>query len=297
MKHRLRLPRPGIAEGGHGPGPGRRPSRRAAPSSTRPTARWASPCRSSASRGRRRTCSSPPTPSPRSSPRSVAALRALARAGRAPDLRRRPQPGRVLRARGRGLASTLADAVATVRRRGQYMQEAVPVGEGAMAAILGLDLAGGRERPAARPPRARSSPPRTQLPGAGRDRRPRGRGGPRHRRSARPRERSGRLKLPVSAPFHCALMKPAQERLARGPRRAHVPRSRGAPREQRGRARRAPAAAECRDGLVRQVSGAVRWQESVERLVRAGRRHRSSRSGPGTVLGGLVKKIAKDVRC
>ena len=96
---------------------------------------------------------------------SIAALRALeARGRRAAGLRGRAQPGRVLGPGGGGDADACATRCGTVRRRGQYMQEAVPVGQGAMAAILGLDLPaieaacaeaaagrGGRPRPTSTP--------------------------------------------------------------------------------------------------------------------------------------------------
>ncbi len=123
---------------------------------------------------------------------SVAAHRALARSRRA----------RLAWVAGHSLGEysalvaagslTLADAVATVRRRGQYMQEAVPVGEGAMAAILGLDGVVVLKRvPRTRREGQVVSPANLNSPGPGRDRRPRRRRGPGDRRSARPRGRSG----------------------------------------------------------------------------------------------------------
>jgi [acyl-carrier-protein] S-malonyltransferase len=188
---------------------------------------------------------------------------------------------------------TLGDAVATVRRRGQYMQEAVPVGEGAMAAILGLD--GPAVEKACRDaaegqivsPANLNSPGQVVIAGhaAAVD-----------RAIALCKAAGAKrgLKLNVSAPFHCALMGPAQERLALvlGAltfRDLEVPLVRNVD------ARVVRQGAECRDGLVRQVSGAVRWQESVQVLVREGV-STFVEVGPGTVLGGLVKKIAKDVR-
>jgi [acyl-carrier-protein] S-malonyltransferase len=188
---------------------------------------------------------------------------------------------------------TLGDAVATVRRRGQYMQEAVPVGEGAMAAILGLDgpVVEKACRDAAEgqivSPANLNSPGQVVIAGhaAAVD-----------RAIALCKAAGAKrgLKLNVSAPFHCALMGPAQERLALvlGAltfRDLEVPLVRNVD------ARVVRQGAECRDGLVRQVSGAVRWQESVQVLVREGV-STFVEVGPGTVLGGLVKKIAKDVR-
>jgi [acyl-carrier-protein] S-malonyltransferase len=186
---------------------------------------------------------------------------------------------------------TLADAVTTVRKRGQYMQEAVPVGQGAMAAILGLD--GPAVEKACRDaaegqivsPANFNSPGQVVIAGhaAAVD-----------RAIGLCKAAGARraLKLNVSAPFHCALMKPAQERLA-PELGALVFRDLAVPLVTNVHAKAVRAAAECRDGLVRQVSGAVRWQESVELLAREGV-DTFVEVGPGHVLGGLVMKIAKD---
>jgi [acyl-carrier-protein] S-malonyltransferase len=188
---------------------------------------------------------------------------------------------------------TLADAVATVRRRGQYMQEAVPVGEGAMAAILGLDGAAVDKacRDAAQSEVVSSanlnSPGQVVIAGhaAAVDR---------AIALCKTAGAKRALKLNVSAPFHCALMGPAQERLA--PELGALTfRDLTVPLVRNVDARVVRQGAECRDGLVRQVSSAVRWQESVEELVRQGA-DTFVEVGPGTVLGGLVKKIAKDVK-
>jgi len=100
--------------------------------------------------------------------------------------------------------------------------------------------------------------------------------------------------LPVSAPFHCALMRPAQDRLA-----AHLagvafaePKT---PLVNNVDARPVRSAVECREGLVRQVTAAVLWQQSVELLVGQGV-DTFVEIGPGGVLSGLVKRIAKGVR-
>jgi len=102
------------------------------------------------------------------------------------------------------------------------------------------------------------------------------------------------VRLAVSAPFHSALMKPAEERLARdlaslALKDPEVPLVRNVD------ARTVRTAAECRDGLERQVSRPVRWQESVELLAREGVRT-FVEVGPGTVLGGLVRKTVRDAR-
>jgi [acyl-carrier-protein] S-malonyltransferase len=190
-------------------------------------------------------------------------------------------------------ALSLADALRTVRRRGQYMQEAVPVGVGAMAAILGLDLPSIEEACRQAAEGEVVSPANVNSPGqvviAG------------HaaavvRASERCKAAGAKraVRLPVSAPFHCALMKPAQDRLAPDLARLAF-RDPGVPLVNNVDARVVRDASSCRDGLVRQVSGAVRWQESVERLVREGVTT-FVEVGPGKVLGGLVKKIARDAR-
>jgi [acyl-carrier-protein] S-malonyltransferase len=190
-------------------------------------------------------------------------------------------------------ALSVADALRTVRRRGQYMQEAVPVGVGAMAAILGLDLRAIEEacRQAAEgevvSPANVNSPGQVVIAGhaAAVD-----------RASERCRAAGAKraVRLPVSAPFHCALMKPVEDRLA--PDLAALAfRDPAVPLVNNVDARVVRDASSCRDGLVRQVSGAVRWQESVELLAREGVTT-FVEVGPGTVLSGLVRKIAKGAR-
>lgn len=188
---------------------------------------------------------------------------------------------------------SLADALRTVRRRGQYMQEAVPVGTGAMAAILGLDLASIQAACREAAQGETVSPANVNSPGqvviAGH-------AAAVERASALCKEKGAKraVPLPVSAPFHCALMQPAQERLA--PELAALAFSDPAPPLVNNvDAEVVREAAACRAGLVRQVSGTVRWQESVERLVREGVTS-FVEVGPGSVLSGLVRKIAKGAR-
>jgi [acyl-carrier-protein] S-malonyltransferase len=190
-------------------------------------------------------------------------------------------------------ALALGDALRTVRRRGELMQEAVPVGVGAMAAILGLDLPAVEEacREAAEgevvSPANVNSPGQVVIAGHA---------GAVERASTLCRSRGAKraVRLPVSAPFHCALMKPAQDRLA--PELARIGfRDPEVPLVNNVDARVVRDAEACRDGLVRQVSGAVRWQESVERLAREGASV-FVEVGPGTVLSGLVRKIAREAR-
>src|SRR5262249_34460591 len=102
------------------------------------------------------------------------------------------------------------------------------------------------------------------------------------------------MKLNVSAPFHCALMRPAQDRLA--PQLAALRfRDPEVPLVNNRDAAGVRSGGAARGGPVRQVSGAVRWQEAVERLAREGV-STFVEVGPGTVLSGLVKKIAREAR-
>jgi [acyl-carrier-protein] S-malonyltransferase len=188
---------------------------------------------------------------------------------------------------------SLEDALRTVRRRGQYMQEAVPVGVGAMAAILGLELAAieaaCREAAAGEvvAPANVNSPGQVVIAG--------------HAAAvARASEKckaagaKRAVPLPVSAPFHCALMQPAQDRLA--PELGALAfRDPEPPLVNNVDAALVTDASTARAGLIRQVSGTVRWQESVERLAQEGVTT-FVEVGPGTVLSGLVKKIAKGTR-
>ena len=220
---------------------------------------------------------------------SIAALRVLAARGLKPQWVAGHSLGEYSALVAAGTL-TLADAVRTVRRRGQYMQEAVPVGEGAMAAILGLDLPAIESacREAAQgqvvAPANINSPGQVVIAGhaAAVD------------RASELCKKAGAkraLRLPVSAPFHCALMKPAQDRLAAD--LGQLPfRDPAVPLVNNVDAHVVRRADECRDGLVRQVSGTVRWQEGVEALAREGV-GTFVEVGPGTVLTGLVKKIAK----
>jgi [acyl-carrier-protein] S-malonyltransferase len=186
---------------------------------------------------------------------------------------------------------SFADALRLVRRRGQYMQEAVPAGEGAMAAILGLDAAKVAQACAEGAAGEVVSP--ANLNGGGqvviagaRD------------AVARAGERAKALgakrviPLSVSAPFHCALMQPAQDRLAPALRAlaTQTPRVPIVANVDAEPKRDAPAAIEA---LVRQVSAPVRWEAVVARLASEGVTTYVE-VGPGTVLSGLVKKLQRD---
>jgi [acyl-carrier-protein] S-malonyltransferase len=223
---------------------------------------------------------------------SVAAARALAARGLRPDRVAGHSLGEYSALVAAGVIA-LSDAVVAVRRRGEYMQEAVPVGEGAMAAILALDLPAVEQACAAAAQGQVVSPANINSPGqvviAGH-------AAAVDRASELCKKAGARraVRLPVSAPFHCALMMPAQERLARDLARLPFHDAR-IPVVNNVDARVVRTADECRDGLVRQVSGTVRWQESVERLVREGV-EAFVEVGPGTVLSGLVNKIDKGAR-
>ena len=189
---------------------------------------------------------------------------------------------------------SFADALRTVRRRGQYMQEAVPVGEGAMAAILGLDAEGVARAcaDAASESGQVVSPANLNAPGqvviAGH-------AGAVALASDKAKALGAKRAIPlaVSAPFHCALMKPAEVRLAPELRAlpAQPPRI---PVVANVDAELKTDAAGAIDALVRQVSSPVRWEEVVRRLVAEGT-NTFIELGPGSVLSGLTKKIDRGV--
>src|SRR5690349_5599514 len=186
----------------------------------------------------------------------------------------------------------LTDAVSLVRRRGGYMQEAVPVGEGAMAALLGLDLRavhGVCERAAQGQivsPANLNSPGQIVIAG---NREAVERALPLAKEAGAKRA----ILLQVSAPFHCALLKPAEDRLAGDLEKISfsdlhcslVTNVDALPIRSVG---------EARSALKRQVSRPVRWEESVRRLLDEGVKT-FVEVGPGKVLLGLIKSIDKSV--
>jgi [acyl-carrier-protein] S-malonyltransferase len=187
---------------------------------------------------------------------------------------------------------SLSDAVRAVRDRGTFMQEAVPAGTGAMAAVLGLepeavakvcaDAASGEVVSAAN----FNSPEQTVIAGST---------AAVERASVKLKEAGAKRVVPlsVSAPFHCALMEPVKARLAAvlarctvsAPTIPVVTNVEGRPNQDA--ARVVPL-------LLEQVSAPVRWLETIRFLQGAGVT-RMVELGPGRVLGGLVKRIAKDV--
>jgi [acyl-carrier-protein] S-malonyltransferase len=189
---------------------------------------------------------------------------------------------------------SFADAVRTVRQRGKYMQEAVPVGVGTMAAILGMDyekvtaVCSDAAQGEVCEPANINSPEQIVISG--------------HTAAV---ERATKLAddrgakrakvLPVSAPFHCSLMKPAQDRLARdlssitlsNPATAVVCNADAVLVNDADRSRNA---------LVRQVTGAVKWEQSMRLLIAQGVQA-FAEVGPGKVLCGLMRQIDRSKTC
>jgi [acyl-carrier-protein] S-malonyltransferase len=247
---------------------------------------------------------------------SIAIYRALEELGGPPNLPFSPRdPQEVVAMAGHSLgeysalvaagALDLAAALRLVRRRGQLMQEAVPVGQGAMAAILGLDAATvseiaeaaaaaagtGNAQNAENAENAQvcavanlNAPGQTVLSG--------------HREAigravelARGRGARKATLLPVSAPFHSPLMRPARDAMAEllaatafaDPRVPVVSNVDAAP---------VTTAAAARDALVRQIDSPVRWVESVEWMAGSAGVTAFLELGPGSVLSGLNRRIA-----
>jgi len=186
---------------------------------------------------------------------------------------------------------SFADAARIVRRRGRYMQEAVPVGTGAMSAILGLDAAKVEQACLEAADGDVVSP--ANVNGGGQvviagSKDAVARAGDRAKALGAKRV----IPLPVSAPFHCALMKPAEERLA-PELRALAQHDPLVPIVANVDAEPKRTAREAIDALIAQVSAPVRWEQVVNRLASEGVTTYVE-VGPGTVLSGLVKKIHRD---
>ena len=191
-------------------------------------------------------------------------------------------------------ALRLADAVRLVRQRGTYMQEAVPVGQGAMAALLGMDAAAVESVCAEAAQGEVVSPANFNSPGqvviAG--------AAAAVARAVELAKAGGARRavmLNVSAPFHCALMQPAQDRLAvdleatefAGPR---------VPLVNNADAKVIRTAAEAREGLRRQVTASVRWEQSMRALLSEGVTL-FVEVGPGKVLSGLMRQVDRQAEC
>jgi [acyl-carrier-protein] S-malonyltransferase len=189
---------------------------------------------------------------------------------------------------------SFADAVRTVRNRGKYMQEAVPVGVGAMAAILGMEfgkvaaVCSDASQGEVCEPANINSPEQIVISG--------------HtaavERAAKLADERGAKRaklLSVSAPFHCSLMKPAQDRLATDlssiifekPAVSVVCNADAALVEDANRSR---------DALIRQVTGSVKWDQSMRVLIAQGVQT-FVEVGPGKVLCGLMRQIDRSRAC
>ena len=185
-------------------------------------------------------------------------------------------------------------AVEIVRKRGQYMQEAVPVGVGAMAALLGLEAASVDAVCAEAAQGEIVSAANINSPGqiviAGN-----ASAVGRAVDLAKTRGAKRAIILNVSAPFHCALMKPAADRLAVDLDTAEI-REPAIPLVNNAAAALVRSADAIRDGLKRQVTAPVRWSESMSRLLAEGV-DLFVEVGPGKVLSGLMRQISPDARC
>jgi [acyl-carrier-protein] S-malonyltransferase len=224
---------------------------------------------------------------------SVAAYRALASRGIEPDFAAGHSLGEYSALVAAG-ALEFSDAVKLVRQRGRYMQEAVPAGEGAMAAILGLSPADVAEvcKKAAGgevvSPANLNSPEQTVIAG----------GAAAVKRAVETASQSGAKRaviLSVSAPFHCAMLMPAQQRLEPDLRAAKFSDLRF-PLVTNADAEAITSGDEARESLIRQVTMPVRWLESVREMIEQGV-NIFVEVGPGKVLSGLLRQIDRSVRC
>ncbi len=220
---------------------------------------------------------------------SIAAARVLSEHGAEPALAAGHSLGEWS---AHAMAGTLAfaDAVRAVNARGRAMQQAVPAGQGAMAAILALDAAqiaeacaeAARETGLAVQAANLNSPAQTVISGSA---------AAVETAAAFCKAKGARrtVMLPVSAPFHCALMQPAQEEVERvlGGLAVSDPRF---PVAANVTGQLVTTAEGARDALIRQVTGAVRWMDCVQALKAAGAEV-FVEVGPGKVLVGLMKQI------
>jgi [acyl-carrier-protein] S-malonyltransferase len=189
---------------------------------------------------------------------------------------------------------SFADAVRTVRSRGKYMQEAVPVGTGSMAAILGMqpdrvaEVCSDAAQGEVCEPANINSPEQIVISGQVAA----------VERAVKLADERGAKRakvLPVSAPFHCSLMRPAQEKLAVV--LASLPLAPpGVLVICNVDARPVENAESAREALVRQVTGSVRWSQSMQGLIAHGVQT-FVEVGPGKVLCGLMRQIDRSKKC
>jgi [acyl-carrier-protein] S-malonyltransferase len=191
-------------------------------------------------------------------------------------------------------ALRLTDAVQLVRKRGAYMQEAVPVGEGAMAALLGMegpmveDVCREASQGEVVSPANFNSPGQVVIAGAVA-------AVARAVELAKARGAKRAVMLNVSAPFHCALMKAAQDRLAVDLDAAEIA-DLQVPLVNNADAQLVRSAAEVRNGLKRQVTASVRWEQSMRVLLAKGVTL-FVEVGPGKVLSDLMRQIDRRAEC
>ena len=226
---------------------------------------------------------------------SVAVQRVLAERGIVPQLAAGHSLGEYSAHVATGTIS-FANAVRAVRNRGRYMQAAVPAGQGSMAAILGLsaeiveDICGAASVESRGVVSAANlnSPEQTVISGSV---------SAVERAAALAKERGAKraVMLPVSAPFHCALMQPAQDRLA-----ADLDKIDFYPPQflvvANVDAAFVPTGEAARGALIRQVTGSVRWVECIRLLIDTGTTH-FIEVGPGKVLCGLMRQIDRSQTC
>lgn len=186
------------------------------------------------------------------------------------------------------------DAIRTVRARGRYMQEAVPAGVGAMAAVIGGELkdieivcAEASQGQVCAPANINSA---SQVVIAGH-----AQAIDRASELLKTRGAKRVIKLNVSAPFHCSLMMPAQDRLAEDLEAIPFDDVK-VPLVTNVGAVAITTGADARSSLVRQVSSPVRWLQSIELLIREGV-DTFVEVGPGKVLTGLMRQISREVKC
>jgi [acyl-carrier-protein] S-malonyltransferase len=226
---------------------------------------------------------------------SMAAYRVLVSRGIQPQMAAGHSLGEYAACAAAGVMS-FADAIRALQSRGQFMQEAVPEGQGAMAAVLGLDADAVRgvcetaatETKEVVSPANLNSPEQIVISGstAGVS-----------RASDLAREKGAKKVVPlqVSAPFHCALMRPAQDRLAevlkkievQDPRFSIVSNVTADVTKRGGRER---------DLLIEQVTAPVRWVESIRWMIDAGA-STFVEVGPGKVLSGLLRQMDRALKC
>jgi len=191
-------------------------------------------------------------------------------------------------------AISVTDTARLLRTRGQAMQSAVPVGEGAMAAILGLDLdsvrAVAEEAAQGEVCQAANDNDPTQVVVSGAKA-----AVERAAEIAKEKGAKRAVMLPVSAPFHCALMQPAADAMAKALAGVEI-KSPAVPLIANVRADAVTSPDEIRQLLVEQVTGSVRWRESVQAMAAKGVTE-FWEIGAGKALSGMIRKIDRNLAC